>query len=467
MSFARFATSTLFSTLLCLAPLAAQQDDLQEVIALRNWAAPPFWKAPVPRSLPDDVPEPEGLRPLETDAVQGFPTSPLPFVAITPCRIADTRGNGFTGQAGPPALNTGPRVFQITGTVVGVPTQCGIPSGAEAVSFQFTIVLPNSAGNLIAWPGGPAPTISVLNWSAGETALGNGTVVPISPTGSLNVQINAAIGGATGHLVLDVNGYYGPSLDSLFVNELQNDAITTGMIQDSAVTSAKIENGSITTADIGDGEIVNADINASAVIADTKLATIATAGKVADSALSANVTKLGPTIEASEITNITRSVNLPLLSFYDCQGGTFLDFSSGPTDPIADFFNDPVDGEGLAIEFDATPGNEDQNSELCSQLMAPPDYVSGGVLRVRILKPTDSGDTEVLTCGATVDGTIGTTGDTTIAGGVSTTYSCTPGLASTPSPGSSLGVFFSITSSGTMNQPVFVSGASFEYVASQ
>ena len=137
----------------------------------------------------------------------------IPFVAVTPCRIADTRGLGFTGQAGPPILDTGTRTFQISGTVAGVPAQCGIPLGADAVSFQFTIVSPNTNGNLIAWPaGGPVPTISVLNWSAGETALGNGTIVPLSAGGALSVRINAAVGSAVGHLVIDVNGYFADDL---------------------------------------------------------------------------------------------------------------------------------------------------------------------------------------------------------------------------------------------------------------
>ena len=140
-------------------------------------------------------------------------TFAIPFVGVTPCRIADTRGLGFTVQAGPPILDTGTRTFQISGTVAGVPSQCGIPTGADAVSFQFTIVSPNTNGNLIAWPaGGPVPTVSVLNWSAGETALGNGTIVPLSAGGALSVRINAAVGNATGHLVVDVNGYFSDSL---------------------------------------------------------------------------------------------------------------------------------------------------------------------------------------------------------------------------------------------------------------
>jgi len=65
---------------------------------------------------------------------------------------------------------------------------------------------------------------------------------------------------------------------------------------DSIVTSTKtvtVDNlldnsaGSITSTMIADGTIVNADINASAAIADTKLATISTAGKVSNSATTA------------------------------------------------------------------------------------------------------------------------------------------------------------------------------------
>ena len=181
------------SLLLILAFVSSSVLLAQDVdVPLRNWTVPPYTAASAAG----------GIQTM-TDV-----TGPRAFVGVAPCRIADTRGLGFSGQAGPPALNTGPRVFQISGTVAGIPTQCGIPATAEAVSFQFTIVSPNTAGNLVAWPGGTAPTISVLNWSAGETALGNGTIVPLSPSGSLSVQINAAVGGATGNLVLDVNGYF-------------------------------------------------------------------------------------------------------------------------------------------------------------------------------------------------------------------------------------------------------------------
>jgi hypothetical protein len=56
----------------------------------------------------------------------------------------------------------------------------------------------------------------------------------------------------------------------------------------SSGTVFTIDNSAVTSAKIADGTIVNADISASAGIVDTKLATIATAGKVSNSATTAD-----------------------------------------------------------------------------------------------------------------------------------------------------------------------------------
>ena len=333
MSRTRFAALVLLVAVCSDATLFAQVEP--EVLELRNWSAPPFWSPPARKSRPD-VPEPEvgGLHPAEElDVLGGLPTSPLPFVGINPCRIVDTRGNGFTGQAGPPTLpGFTTRVFQVAGTVAGIPTQCGIPLTAQAVSFQFSVTTIAANGNLIAWPEGPPPTTSVLNWNANSVAIGSGTVVALSATGALSVRIN----GPGADLIIDVNGYYGDNFDSLYVNEGQASSITSAMIADGAIVNADINAAAaiadtklatiatagkvadtalssnvtmigqtIESGEITDGTIVNADVNASAAIADTKLATIATAGKVADSALSSNVSMIGSTIESAEITNGT------------------------------------------------------------------------------------------------------------------------------------------------------------------
>jgi hypothetical protein len=177
-----------------------------EVSELTSWAAPPLWTPPLRIASPE---KPDGLHPESVDVI---PTPPLSFVAVSPCRIVDTRGNGFTGQAGPPILSVGVmRTFQVSGVVSGIPVPCGIPPSAQAVSFQFTATAMNSNGNLIAWPEGAPPTTSVLNWNSTSVAIGSGTVVGLSASGTINVQLNGSAG-ASAHLIVDVNGYYGGSL---------------------------------------------------------------------------------------------------------------------------------------------------------------------------------------------------------------------------------------------------------------
>lgn len=172
--------------------------------SISNWSAPATW-SPARTS---------GGIVAMTDI-----SSAHPFVAINPCRIADTRaGQGFGGQAGPPALGSfANRSFQITGspgTLPAPPNGCdtnAVPAGAAAVSVNFTVVFPTSSGNLIAWPtGGVLPNVSVLNWDAGTVSLGNTTVVPLSAGGALSLRLNTAGVGQTTEVVIDINGYYAP-----------------------------------------------------------------------------------------------------------------------------------------------------------------------------------------------------------------------------------------------------------------
>ena len=68
---------------------------------------------------------------------------------------------------------------------------------------------------------------------------------------------------------------------------ISNAAISTVKLADLAVTTGKIDANAVTSTKILDGEIVNADISTNAAIADSKLATIATMGKVSNSATTA------------------------------------------------------------------------------------------------------------------------------------------------------------------------------------
>jgi hypothetical protein len=119
------------------------------------------------------------------------------FFTVAPCRLVDTRNP--PGPFGGPALTCGfERLFIVAGA-------CGVPSGAKAVSLNATVTTTSGAGNLRLYaPGAPAPAVSALNWSAGQTR-GNNAIVPLSATG--HVATKCAPSGTT-HLIIDVNGYF-------------------------------------------------------------------------------------------------------------------------------------------------------------------------------------------------------------------------------------------------------------------
>ncbi|HTO87969.1 MAG TPA: tail fiber domain-containing protein [Thermoanaerobaculia bacterium] len=181
----------------------------QEIPAARqiaNWPAPLSWTpSGETMSAPEGVGPggARGLTPLSTTAVPL--TSPEPFVGITPCRIANTTGNGgFSGAYGPPALSQGvPRDFTLTG-------QCGIPASAVAVSLNLTVTNTTGAGFIKIFPaGGSIPTVSTLNYVAGQV-IANAAVVPLGTGGAITV-----IAGVSGtDFILDANGYYGSTAAS-------------------------------------------------------------------------------------------------------------------------------------------------------------------------------------------------------------------------------------------------------------
>jgi hypothetical protein len=76
------------------------------------------------------------------------------FVGLPPCRLVDTRGNGFSGAFGPPALAAAvPRDFPLLG-------QCGIPATAVAVSLNVTATDTLGPGFVMLFPQGGAQPLS-------------------------------------------------------------------------------------------------------------------------------------------------------------------------------------------------------------------------------------------------------------------------------------------------------------------
>jgi hypothetical protein len=174
---------------------------------LRNWTAPLYW-LPQPAEIEHQraVPKDESALPHAA----GFFSAPGPmtFVALTPCRVMDTRGNGFTGAFGPPSLAA-------LGTPRQVPipsSSCSVPSNAGAYSLNITAVPQGPTGFLIAYPTGqPLPLAATLVWAQGSIT-SNAAIVPSGTSGSVDVYANSAT-----DLVIDINGYYAAPSD-LFLN---------------------------------------------------------------------------------------------------------------------------------------------------------------------------------------------------------------------------------------------------------
>jgi hypothetical protein len=178
---------------------------------LKNWLAPIYW-APSPdtRGYDDQremtaynelmqiqraVPK-SNIGAASASAITGV----LAFVAITPCRVVDTReGLGFSGAFGPPALSGGvSRTFPIQSS-----TTCTIPASALAYSLNITVVPPSAVGYLTAYATGQSlPPTAILNDVQG-LIIGGAAIVAAGNGGSIDVYATDQT-----DVVIDINGYY-------------------------------------------------------------------------------------------------------------------------------------------------------------------------------------------------------------------------------------------------------------------
>jgi hypothetical protein len=135
---------------------------------------------------------------------------PLQFYSVTPCRLVDTRDqpNGLT--SGPILSHGAIRNFPVYGNNA---RPCGIPADGtvKAVTLNITVVGPTSLGHLTAFPYNTAtPVVSTINYNAGEPALGNGAIVPVTNDASFQISILPVLSGPgnTVHAIIDITGYF-------------------------------------------------------------------------------------------------------------------------------------------------------------------------------------------------------------------------------------------------------------------
>jgi hypothetical protein len=101
------------------------------------------------------------------------------------------------------------RTFQITGTTVGTPIQCGIPDSAVAVEVNITVADLGGGGDIRVFPAGAAtPTASILNYQLENIA--NSTTVELGPSGGGHNGIAVRDDYSGSDLIVDVMGYYLP-----------------------------------------------------------------------------------------------------------------------------------------------------------------------------------------------------------------------------------------------------------------
>ncbi len=161
---------------------------------IRNWQTPVFW-SPSQAGLDPDPEKPADQR-------SAVLTGPLPLVAVTPCRLVDTRlaysSLGFAGAFGAPQMLAG------TERSIPVPSGgCGIPGGARAYSFNITVVPSGPLGYLAIWPSGqPMPNVSTLN-SPNGGIVANAAIVPAGTGGAVSVFVTN-----NADVIIDVNGYF-------------------------------------------------------------------------------------------------------------------------------------------------------------------------------------------------------------------------------------------------------------------
>jgi hypothetical protein len=160
---------------------------------------------------------------------------------MAPRRLLDTRVGGVTVTAG------SIQQLQVAGST-------GVPLDAIAALVNVTAVGATDAGFVTVFAcGNPTPDVSNLNFSAGET-IANSAVVMIGADGKICVYTSATI-----HMVIDVNGAFGPSGTASLA------PLTPGRLLDTRAGGVAIPAGSIQELQLAGSNGVPADAVAAVV----------------------------------------------------------------------------------------------------------------------------------------------------------------------------------------------------------
>jgi hypothetical protein len=114
-----------------------------------------------------------------------------------PKRVYDSR----PGE--PPAIDPkSPLAPNVVRSIDPAGNSSGVPSSARGVLVTLTIADPTAGGFATAWPSGPWPGTSNINFNAGQN-IATTTVVGLGPDAKFLVLANVAT-----HVLVDIVGYY-------------------------------------------------------------------------------------------------------------------------------------------------------------------------------------------------------------------------------------------------------------------
>jgi Chaperone of endosialidase len=178
--------------------------------------------------------------------------SALNFVAITPCRVVDTRN--VVGSLGGPSLQAAtPRNFPI------LSASCGIPANAAAYSLNVTVVPAGFLGYLTIWPAGSTqPLASTINSYLG-VVVANAAIVSAGTNGAVSVYATNPT-----DVILDVNGYFVAQCNST----TQSVALGMGSLPTSSIGLANTAIGA-STLHINSTGAYNVGVGSSALLSNT------------------------------------------------------------------------------------------------------------------------------------------------------------------------------------------------------
>ncbi len=128
------------------------------------------------------------------NTVDAAPAASAAYVSVQPCRLADTRhSGGYT---------------RLDALTIRIPASgvCGIPANATSVALTLTVVGPQAAGFLTAWPADQArPLVSNVNFDVGQIRA-NGSITRVDASGAFRVFTSVPA-----NVVADVVGAFVPA----------------------------------------------------------------------------------------------------------------------------------------------------------------------------------------------------------------------------------------------------------------